>query len=475
MISKILSDSQIEKIHNVSLRILEEVGVEIPHKEVLSRFADTGAKIDFDKQRVRIPADVVLKCIRQAKKQYTLYGRDINKKACFGQGIRNYNTIAGEAMWVDEIGQVRRYATLQDVITATRFADGLEYITIPGAMSDPAELPVAWRCVAVLAEMIRNTTKPLTFWLYDRASTKYIVEMIVAMRGDVAKASQMPLTYAFLEPISPLRFPFDGIDLLFETSRINMPVSVGPMAQMGMSAPGTIAGTAAMENAEILAGICVTQLVKPGTAVCYGGICHAFDMSTTQMIFGGPEQAIFGVVMTQMGKSYGFPVYINVGLTDSKRPDGQAGLEAGVTLVSGAAAGADIFGHMGICGVDQATSLDMLVLQHEVIGYVESVMREMNISDEAFGFELIKQLGPGGIFIDQMHTARNFRQELWFPKLLNREYYQSWLDKGQISCEQRCNEIKREILASHNPAPASNEIEKSLTEIVKAARKNLEN
>ena len=89
--------------------------------------------------------------------------------------------------------------------------------------------------------------------------------------------------------------------------------------------------------------------------VCYGGICHAFDMRTTQLIFAGPEQAIFGVAMTQMGKHYGLPVYINVGLTDSKRPDAQAGLEAGVTLAFGAAAGADIFGHMGICGVDQAT------------------------------------------------------------------------------------------------------------------------
>jgi trimethylamine---corrinoid protein Co-methyltransferase len=473
VISKVLSDTQIEKIHNVSLRILEEVGVEIPHKEVLSRFADAGAKIDVDKPRVRIPADIVVKCVRQAKKQYTLYGRDISKKACFGQGIRNYNTIAGEALWVDEIGQVRRYTTLKDVITAARFADGLEYITIPGAMSDPAELPVSWRCVAVLAEMIRNTTKPLTFWLYDRASAKYIVEMIVAVRGDAAKASQMPLTYAFLEPISPLRFPFDGIDLLFETSRIDMPVSVGPMAQMGMSAPGTMAGTAAMENAEILAGICVTQLVKPGTAVCYGGICHAFDMGTTQMIFGGPEQALFGVMMTQMGKSYGFPVYINVGLTDSKRPDGQAGLEAGVTLTLGVAAGADIFGHMGICGVDQAASLDMLVLQHEVIRYAESVMRDMNLSDEVFGFELIKQLGPGGTFIDQMHTAKHFRQELWFPKLLDRQYYQSWLDNGQTSCEQRCKEIKHEILTSHDPESVSGDVEKVLTEIVNAARKNL--
>ena len=163
------------------------------------------------------------------------------------------------------------------------------------------------------------------------------------------------------------------------------------MAQMGLSAPCTIAGTLAVENAEILAGVCITQLIKPGMPVCYGGICHAFDMRTTQMIFCGPEQEIFGVAMTQMGKHYGLPVYINVGLTDSKRPDAQARMEAGITLALGAAAGADVFGHMGICGVDQATSLDMLVLQNEIIGYVESTMREVSFSDEALGLDVVEE------------------------------------------------------------------------------------
>lgn len=116
-----------------------------------------------------------------------------------------------------------------------------------------------------------------------------------------------------------------------------------------------ISGAMAQENAEILAGVCVTQIIKEGMPVCYGGICHAFDMVTTQMIFSGPEQAIFGVAMTQMGKYYRLPVYINVGLTDSKQPDAQAGLEIGITLALGISAGADIFGHMGICGVGQAT------------------------------------------------------------------------------------------------------------------------
>ena len=388
-------------------------------------------------------------------------------------GRRNYNSIAGEASWVEQAGGERRYATLEDVAVASRFADALENINIVGAMSDPHDVPVEYRCVEVFASQLRNTTKPVTFWFHDRASARFIVEMMIAVRGDEKNAAGYPLCYPFLEPISPLRFPFNGIDMLYETARLDLPVPVGPMAQMGLSAPATLAGTMAQQNAEVLAGICITQLVKQGLPVCYGGICHAFDMSTTQMIFSGPEQAIFGVGMTQLGKRYGLPVYINVGLTDSKRPDAQAGLEAGVTLALGAAAGADIFGHMGIAGVDQASSLDMLMLQNEVIGFVESLNRQIEISDEKLGLDVIAQAGPGGTFIDTEHTVAHFREELWFPQLLDREYYQSWLDSGASAMETRCSKRKEEILEAHQPEPVSPELDRALDQLVAAAKRDL--
>ena len=471
MFSRVLSEDEITRIHEASLAILERVGVDIPHGNILSRFADGGAEVDFDVQRVRIPADVVERSIATAGKEFTLYGRDTVKTARFGQGARNYNGIAGEAMWVDTVGGERRYATLADVATASRFTEALEHVNIAGAMADPHDVPTEMRCVEVLATMIRNTTKPVTFWFHDRASARYIVEMLIALRGDRDAAERYPLCYPFLEPISPLRFPFNGVDLLFETARLNLPVPIGPMAQMGLSAPMSLAGTMAQQNAEILAGVCITQMIRPGMPVCYGGICHAFDMRTTQMIFGGPEQAIFGVAMTQMGKRYGLPVYINVGLTDSKRPDAQAALEAGVTLMLGAAAGADIFGHMGICGVDQATSLDILTLQNEIIGYVESVMREIEVSAETLGLDMIADVGPGGTFIDREHTARHFRRELWMPRLLDRDYYQAWRDAGGPAMEDRCRERKEEILAMPTPEPLPKELDREFEKILSAARR----
>jgi len=473
MITKILSEGQIKRLHEASLAILRRVGVVVPHTIILEHFAEAGAEVDRAKQLVKIPEEFVMRCLDQAGKQFTLYGRDLDRQACFGQGKRNFNSIAGEALWLDEIGSERRYPTIRDVATAAFFGEKLDNINIVGAMADPHELPAETRCVEVLAALLNHTSKPVTFWFHDRASARFINEIVIALRGSEQKAAQYPLCYPFLEPISPLRFPFNGIDLLFETSRLNMPVPIGPMAQMGVSAPGTVAGTMAVENAEILAGVCITQLIKPGLPVCYGGICHAFDMRTTQMIFCGPEQAIFGVALTQMGKFYGLPVYINVGLTGSKRPDAQAGLEAGVTLALGASAGADIFGHMGICGVDQAASPDMLILQNEIIGYVNSTLREIDMSDDALGLEPLMEVGPGGTFIDHEHTAEHFRKELWFPKLLDRDYYQTWLDKGGLGVEERCKAVKIEMLKNFQSSPLPEPLVKTIAEITSAAKREL--
>lgn len=473
MEARLLTTRQVERIHAASLTILERTGVQIPHADMLARFADRGADVDHERQRVRLSPELVMALVGAAGRRYTLYGRDTSRTAAFGQGARNYNAVAGEASWVDEPGGRRRFTTMDDVAAATRCADALGHITIAGAMADPQDVPAAWRCVAVAAAMVRNTTKPITFWFHDRASARHLVDMAIAVRGDECRAARYPLFYPFLEPISPLRFPHDGIDLLYETARINLPVPVGPMAQMGLSSPGTIGGTLAQQNAEVLAGICVTQLVRDGMPVCYGGICHAFDMRTTQMVFGGPEQALFGVAMTQMGKRYGLPVYINVGLTDAKRPDAQAGLEAGVTLALGASAGADIFGHMGISGVDQASSLDMLVLQNEIIGYVESMLRPVELDDETLGLDVIDGVGPGGSFVDQVHTAMHIRDHLWVPALLDRAYYQAWHDGGARCMEERCRSRAKEILGTHAVEPVPAELDRALTEIVAAARAEL--
>jgi trimethylamine---corrinoid protein Co-methyltransferase len=473
MHTSILSARDQEAIHDASMLILRDVGVEIPHAEALSLLQGLGARVDEHRNRAFLPERAVRQALEQAGKAFRIRGVDERKEARFGEGGRNYNSIAGEAHVVDEPGALRRPATLADVGAAARVAEGLEQLNIAGGMADPADVPVAIRPLEVFRVLVSNTRKPVHLWFSDRASTAYLMEMLQAVRGSAQAAGESPLCYAFLEPISPLRFAHDGIDILFETRALNMPVSVGPMAQMGLSAPCSIPATLAQENAEILAGICVVQAISPGACVCYGGICHAFDMRTTQMIFGGPEQVIFGVAMTEMGKRYGLPVYINVGLTDSKLPDAQAGTEAAATLVAGAAAGADVFGHMGIAGVDQASSLDMLVLQHEVIRYVESVMREVRVSPETLAVSEVMQAGPGGNHIGTEHTASRFRDELWFPRIFDRSYYDAWRAGGAADVASRCRHEKERLLAVEQPPVLAEDTAAELDKIIEQARRRL--
>ena len=470
---KILDKQQIDKIHTNSLKILEEIGVFVPHEKILSRFIDYGAYKEKNSNLVKIPPELVMELVSKAGKQFTLYGRDISKKAEFGVGKRNYNSSAGQSFIIEDGGKSRRRTNLKDVENAVRLADALDQINIPGAMSDPLEIPIELRSLRVALEMVKNTDKPITFWFYDRLAAKFLVDFLVSLRGGEKEAQKYPLFYPLFEPVSPLSFPFNGIDLLFETAQLNLPVHIGPMAQMGVSAPATIAGTMAQENAEILAAVCITQLIKEGMPVCYGGICHAFDMRTAQIIFGGPEQTIFSVAMCEMGKSYGFPVYINAGLTDSKVPDAQGGFEIGTTLSMGVASGADIFGHMGIGGMDQGASLEILVMQSEIISYIESTNRTLNFDEDDFALEIVREAGPKGSFLNKRHTAKNIRRSLWIPKILDRNNYDNWVKKGSKTMEDRCRLIKEEKLAKHEPVTLPNDLKKDLESVIDRAQKSL--
>ena len=157
---------------------------------------------------------------------------------------------------------------------------------------------------------------------------------------------------------------------------------------------------------------------------------------------------------------------------DSKKVDAQAGLETGITLSLGIASGADIFGHMGICGMDQGTSLDILIMQSEIISYLESANRIISFDDDLFATNLINEVGPKGTFLNKRHTAKSFRKEIWFPKLLDRQNYNNWLNDGSTDMEKRCRECKEEILANYEPKPLEEDIIKDLEKILEDAKRN---
>jgi trimethylamine--corrinoid protein Co-methyltransferase len=176
------------------------------------------------------------------------------------------------------------------------------------------------------------------------------------------------------------------------------------------------------------------------------------------------------VAMVQMGKFYGLPVYINVGLTDAKVLDAQAGAEKAATLVLGALAGADMFGHAGICGTDHAGSLAWLLADNELLAYVKRIARGFDITPATLATEVIQAVGPAGSFLAEEHTVEHFRRELWPPgPAWTRQGYTAWEQDGRASMRDRIVLEVRRILSMHHVPPLDDDLAREIDRIVACA------
>lgn len=467
---QVLAEKEIEAIKDASLAILRDTGVMVHHEAMLRMLGRAGAKVDSEHKIARLPERLVIDSVAKAGKQYVLHGRDRNRVARFGHGDLVLMSSPGQYAWIElQTGQ-RRPATIQDTRDAIRLGDALDNITIVGSMAQPESVSEAYRDVVLTAELVKGTDKPTRCWVRNGATARHILEIYrIAAGGDAALRAH-PMVEAFLEPISPLQLPKDGLDIVREFAQAGQPVSIGPMAMTAATAPGTLAGTLAQENAEILAGIVITQLLAPGTPITYGGIPHVMDPRTGICSFGSPEQGLMAVAMVQIARSYGFPVYVNVNLTDAKLPDAQAGAEKAATLLMGVLAGADMFGHSGICGTDHAGSLLWLAFDDEVMSYVKRIARGFAVDDEHLATDVVHSVGPAGNFLAEEHTVRHFRDAIWTPSpVWTRQPYDLWQSDGATSFANRLRGRVESLLKSHQAKPLDDAMSREIDRVVEHA------
>ncbi len=470
----ILKDEEISRIHDGTVQVLHEVGVRVHHEEVLDRLAAAGAKVDKARQTARIDEKLLLHSLEVAGKSYILYGRDGTRTARFGHGDLVTLSSPGQYSWVEPRRGRRRPPTSRDTLQAITVGDALEHIDIVGAMTQPEDIPTPIRDIYLTAELVKNTKKPARCWIANGQTAHYILEIYKAVAGGAEALRERPQIEAFVEPISPLQMPTTGMEILLEFTALGLPVSYGPMVQASATGPATLAGTLVQENAENLAAIVITQALRPGTPVMYGGIPHIMDPRTASISFGSPEQALMGVAMAQVAHSYGLPVYINVGLGDSNALDVQSGLERGITFMLGALAGANLCGHFGVMGADQAASLALLVVDNEMVAYTRRIMRGFEVNEDTLAVELIKEIGPAGQYLGHEHTAAHFRREFWIPPLLwNRLDWDVWLAEGGQSMAERAAQRVEDILTTHQLEPVEEDLGREIDAIVDSAKKHL--
>ena len=469
----ILSQDEVQSIQHASARILSEVGVRVHHDEVLERLAGAGADVDEERGTAKISEDLLMDSLQKAGKSYTLYGRDGSRAARIGSGDVVTMSSPGQYSWVDPVHKTRREPTSEDTRKAILVGDALEHISIVGAMTQPVDVPTPIRDIWLTAELVKGTKKPTRCWIANGQSAAYVLEIYKAVAGGAEQLCARPQIEAFVEPISPLQMPRTGMEILLEFTRCGLPVSYGPMVQAGATGPVTLAGTLAQEAAENLAGIVIAQVLRPGTPVMFGGICHIIDMRSSLISFGSPEQGLMAVAMVQVARAYGLPVYINAGLTDSSLVDAQAGLEKGMLFLLGALAGGDLIAHLGIAGADQGASLPQLVVDNEMVAYVKRVLHSFKVNNLTLAVDVIMELGHAGHHLAHPHTLAHFRQEFWIPTMWERRNWDTWMGDGGKSMVERATERVDEILRTQKPEPIDEALEREIDNIVESAKRHL--
>ena len=247
-----------------------------------------------------------------------------------------------------------------------------------------------------------------------------------------------------------------------------LPVAYTPGMITGAAAPVTMAGGLVQANAELLSGLLMAQLTREGMPFIYGGGIDPMDMQTMTMTYASPEFMLNMCALTEMGRYYRLPVFSFAGCTDSKVFDQQAALEGGIWMLVAALSGGNLVHDVGYINNGLTASYEMLVSMDEAAGLVKRFMGGVEVSDETMAVDVIDKVGPAGHFMGEDHTYRHFREN-WFPKLLDRDNFETWKNNGGLTLAGRASAKAREILESHQPQALPDNIQSQLKEIIRKA------
>jgi trimethylamine--corrinoid protein Co-methyltransferase len=457
---KPLTDEEVEQIHEASLEVLERTGVHVEESEALRLFQETGASVE--ENRVRLPRSLVEDAIDKAPSSVLLAGRDPEQDLIL-EDARVHIGTGGAALQVLDLdtGEIRK-AVLDDVSDMARIVDALDNIHFFLIPIYPTDLPEDQVEINKYYASLANTTKHVQAGIYTQRGIRDVVAMCEEIAGGAEALRARPfVSFITSWMVSPLKFATDVTALLIETCRQGIPVVLSAAPMAGSTSPVTLAGTLVQLNAEQLSGLTLTQLVKPGTPVIMGPIPATADMRSGKYLGGSVELGVSNAAITQLAHRYRVPIYNSAGMTDSKLPDIQAGIEKAQSAIQVALAGTNFIHHAAGMLEDMSTiAYEQFVIDNEMLGMAMRAVRGIDVSDESLAVNVIDRVGPGGHYLADEHTLRYMRTEHYYPSdVFDRQGRDEWEADGAVDAWLRAKEAARKILTTHEPEPLEPEVD----------------
>jgi trimethylamine--corrinoid protein Co-methyltransferase len=466
---QVLSQEEIQVIHEASLQILAEFGFRFPFEEALELLKGAGAEI-LDGNIAKIPKSLVDEAIEKVpkRKDVTVYGRDSRHDMTFQKHEPTLACMTMAVNVIDPYTRKKRPATDKDLADLTRIVDQLEHIKINGGLITPQEVRSAYNDWYTWATTLKNTTKHITGGVLGARCVRDAAKMASLAVGSEEAFRSRPYISGWVLTLPPLGIDKESLDAMMEMSRWNIPsmLSSGPI--LGTSSPITIAGTLAQAHAEILACLVVTQLVNPGCPVIYTSFARGINMKTGTISMACPEFALLKVGMSQMGLFLDMPIRMPSMLRDAKVLDAQAGYETGmVGRVTGLVA--DMMDAMQL-DMDLVVDYPDLIFCNDCMAGIERIARELVVNEESLALGVIKDVGHGGNFLGQRHTFSNFRKELWEPEVLERRNWDVWEKEGSKDIFKVAEEKVLKMLEAEPTKLLSPDVEAAIDKVVEEAQ-----
>jgi trimethylamine--corrinoid protein Co-methyltransferase len=457
-----LDEEQLEFIHNISLRILEEEGIEVMGEQALDLFRNAGASVD-DNGVVRMDRAQLLEIVAQAPETFTLTPRNSEQAIELGGNVINFGLVSGTPNVHDNING-RRAGNFEDYKKLISFGQYFNVLTFFGNQATaPTDMPANSRHLDTTFINLTLSDKAFLATGIGGGRSRDAIEMSAIARGlSMEEMKSNPSVMTNINVNSPRKLDDSMAYGAMQMARFGQPVTVTPFTLMGAMTPSTMAGALAQQNAEALLGIALLQLTRPGTPVVYGGFTSNVDMRSGSPAFGTPENSLANIAGGQLARRYKLP-YRSSACNASNAVDAQATWETQMALWGAVMGHANLIYHAaGWLEGGLVASFEKLIIDCEMLQHMSAMLQPLKIDLVETGFEAMQEVGPGGHFFGCAHTMERYKDAFYDPFLSDWQNSENWVLAGSKDATTRATEIWPKILAEFEPPPTDPAIEEEL-------------
>ncbi len=455
-----LDTEGIETIHEASMTILENLGIQVSHERALELLGEHGAIIEDE--LVKVDRDLIEDAIEQAPSSFTLHGRDQEKDVTVGGDGHILRAPGYGPPNIVTVTDGRRSSTMEDYENLVKLAHQESAINCTGYnVCEPNDVDQEVKHIEMVSRSLRLSDQPLMASTYgeDRASACLD---LVGIAVDDPELSQ-PYVAGLINTVPPRSLDTRMVGGLLTYAESGQPTIISSFTMAGASGPATLAGSLAQANAENLLGITIAQLSNPGAPVVYGVPSSNIDMRYGSLSIGSPESMLFVSFAGQMGRYYDIPSRGGGGLSDSKTVDYQAGVESGFVQAVTAFADIDFVLHAaGILESYSAISPEKFLLDCEAIDFLDRFATGYSLDEDDLAMDVIAEVEPAGHYLSQPHTLEHAENAFLLPELADKRSHSDWADDGSLTAFEVASEAVGKRLAAYEQPAMDQDIETAL-------------